>query len=202
MAKTEFILVNPRTSEIIDIDKAEKIGLHDYMIEDENGNLSSMDGKKKWQSCMKIRKTSFKDINGFEIWEDDFIRINGRRATIQYKDGKFYYSYIYNEDGSESEVFKDLIRLYSNDVKKAEYLTSLYRETGYEEDCSEYFNYDYYEDVIVSLRTVERDQEKAWQDYLKYNPKGDKVEFDKAIENKLKLLKKMKKDFEKNTVKS
>ena len=29
MAKTEFILVNPRTSEIIDINKAEKMGLND-----------------------------------------------------------------------------------------------------------------------------------------------------------------------------
>ena len=167
MSKTEFILVNPRTSEIVDINKAEKMGLHNYIIEDEEGDLTSMDGKKKWESCMKIRKTPFKDVNGFEIWEDDIIRINGRKASLSYKDGKFYYSYLFDENGNETEPFEDLIRLYSHDMKKAEYLNSLYRETGYEKEGSDYSNHNYYEDVIVTIKTIKKDLKKCGKIGLK-----------------------------------
>lgn len=202
MSKTEFILVNPRTSEIVDINKAEKMGLHNYIIEDEEGDLTSMDGKKKWESCMKIRKTPFKDVNGFEIWEDDIIRINGRKASLSYKGGKFYYSYLFDENGNETEPFKDLIRLHSHDMKKAEYLNSLYRKTGYEKEGSDYSNHNYYEDVIVTIKTIKKDHEEMWQDWLKKNPNTDKELFDNEVEKNLKRLKKIKESFEKNPVKS
>ena len=166
MTKTEFILVNPRTSEIININNAEKKGLNDYIVEDKEGDLTSMDGKKKWQSCIKIRKTTFKDINGFEIWEDDIIRINRRKASINYQNGKFYYSYIFDENGNEKEPFEDLIRLYSHDMKKGEYLNSLYRKTGYEKEGSNYSNFNYYEDVIVAIKDIEKNHEGIWQDLL------------------------------------
>lgn len=202
MAKTEFILVNPRTSEIVDINKAEKMGLHNYIIEDEEGDLTSIDGKKKWESCMKIRKTPFKDVNGFEIWDDDIIRINGRKASLSYKDGKFYYSYLFDENGNEKEPFEDIIRLYSHDMKKAEYLNSVYRKTGYEKEGSNYSNYNYYEDVIIAIKDFEKNHERIWQDYLKNYPNTDKEEFDIVIEEKLKDLKRIKKDFEKDLIKS
>ena len=204
MAKTEFILINTRTSEIVDINKAEKRGLHDYIVKDEEGSLTTMDGKKKWELCMKIRKTPFKDKDGFEIWEDDIIRINGRKASIMYKNGKFYYGYIFDENGNEIEPFKDLIRLYSYDMKKAEYLNSVFRKTGYEKEGSDYSNHNYYEDVIVTIKDFEKNHERMWQDYLRNNPNTDtsKETFKMVVEVRLKELKELKEEFEKNPVKS
>lgn len=194
---TEFILVNPISGQEVKVESAKKIG-HIYLVEDENGNWSNYDGTRKSVQCLKLRKTPFKDKYGIEVWEDDVIRINERKARIVYYEGKFYFEYLYTDDGfAIEEMFKkeNLKRLYANDMKKSEYIYSDYRETGDEEPFT---NFSYYEDVIVNLNNYKNDKEEMLESLLEENPKADIKVFENFLKIEIKKLEKLKKLMEIN----